>query len=369
MDKPIIYVIDNDKNISNIMHEALTSSYDPIMFDSGAEALEKFTQNQPDIMLLDPKLADKDGYKLCQQVRELDPDDKTAIIFITARDSLDERMRSYYVGCDDFLAKPFEMDELIARLEKVKRYQNRNRDLQNQHNMAQNMAFQAMTEASQYGMVLQFIKQTFTTENASELAASVFQILSRLNLSGSIQLRMENHTLSLRSAEQACNPIEEEVFELLKNRGRIFDFQNKTVFNDQHVSIMIKDMPIDDEIMYGRLRDVLAAVVEGVESRLMDFKRKNALYDVMNDIQGTMASMEVQFREHEASTVETMEKLMLKMEHGFQFLDLSEEQESFFMGLIEESMQKLVALYMKGKVMDDQFNAMCVKLSEALENK
>ena len=369
MDKPLIYVVDEDQKVRNSIQALLDKDYAPITFDSGNAALESFSTNQPDIMLLEPRLPDQDGYEICKKIREMDPEDKTAIIFITGKDTLDERMRSYYVGCDDFLAKPIENNELVAKLEKVKRYQSKNRDLKAQQNTAQDMAFQAMTEASQYGMVLQFIKQTFTTETPTELASSAFQVLSKLNLSGSIQLRLEDKTLSLRSAEQACNPIEEEIFELLKNRGRIFDFQNKTVFNDHHVSIMIKDMPLDDEVMYGRLRDVLAAVVEGVESRLMDFKRKNALYNVMNDIRSTMATMEVQFREHETQTVETMEKLMLKMENGFQFLDLTEEQESFFMGLIEESMQKLVALYMRGKDMDDKFNGICNQLSDALKKK
>lgn len=369
MDKPLVYVVDQDKTILESLQNQLNSDYAPITFDSGSKALENFSKNQPDIILLDPKIPDENGFELCQKFRELDSEEKTAIIFIARKNTQDERMRSYYVGCDDFLAKPFEMDELIAKLDKVQRYQIKNRDLKDQQNFAQNMAFQAMTEASQYGMVLQFIKQTFTTRNVSELAESVFQILAQLNLSGSLQMRLDSHTINLRSAEQACNPIEEEVFELLKNRGRIFDFQNKTVFNDQHVSIMIKDMPIDDEVMYGRLRDVLAAVVEGVESRLMDFKRKNALYTVMKNIRATMATMEVQFREHESQTVETMEKLMLEMERGFQFLDLSEEQESFFIGLIEDSMQKLVALYMRGKDMDDKFNDICNQLSDALEQK
>ena len=127
-------------------------------------------------------------------------------------------------------------------------------------------------------------------------------------------------------------------------------------------------MPVDDEVLYGRLRDILAAVVEGVESRLMDFDRKDTLLVVMDSIRTTMSTMETQFRKHEVATVDTMEKLMLKMEQGFQFLDLTDDQESFFMGLIEESMQQLVALYMAGKDIDSQFNEICSKLSACLDN-
>lgn len=368
MNKPLIYIVDDDKNIRELLQEFLEKDYQTMAFESGRAVLDSFANAQPEIMLLDIRMPEMDGLEVCQQLKERDPEEKTAIIFITGNDSHDERMKCYHVGCDDYVVKPFDLEELGAKLEKVKRYHKKQSDLMNQQNMTQNIAFQAMTEASQYGIVLQFIKQTFTTENSADLASAVFQTLAKLNLSGSVQFRMGEQILCFRSSEQTCNPIEEEVFELLKSRGRIFDFQNKTMFNDHHVSILIKDMPLDDEVMYGRLRDILAAVVEGVESRLMDFSRKGTLLAVMDNIRATMSTMEKQFREHELATVDTMEKLMLKMEHGFQFLDMSEEQEHFFISLIEESMQKLVALYMAGKDIDGQFNQICNQLSSALED-
>lgn len=369
MNKPLIYIVDDDENIRNLVQEFLEEDYVTMGFESGHDAINNFSQAQPEIMLLDILMPEMDGYEVCKAIRELDPDDKTAIIFITGKDSHEERMKCYHVGCDDYLVKPIIFDELAAKLEKVKRYHKKNADLLNQQSMAQTIAFQAMTEASQYGIVLQFIKQTFTTNNTSQLASAVFQTLAQLNLTGSIQFRTGQQTLSFRSSDQTCNPIEEEVFELLKTRGRIFDFQNKTMFNDNHASILIKDMPVADEVLYGRLRDILAAVVEGVESRLMDFNRKHNLLTVMDNIRSTMSTMETQFRKHEVATVDTMEKLMFKMEQGFQFLDLSDEQESFFIGLIEESMQKLVALYMAGKDLDGQFNDICHKLSACLDDK
>ena len=368
MEKALIYIIDDDVNIRESMFELLSEEYDPLVFASGDEALSLYHTQRPEIILLDIRMPDKDGYEVCKQFREMDPDGQTAIIFISGKDSQDERMNAYYIGGDDFLLKPFSYDELLAKLKKVNRYHKQHKDLQEQQNVARDMAFQAMTEASQYGIVLQFIKETFNTENESQLATAVFKMLEKLNLSGSIQFRMADHTRSFRAPNQHCNPIEEEVFELIKNRGRIFDFQNKTIFNDHHTSIMVKDMPLDDEIMYGRFRDILAAVIEGVESRLIDFIRKNALMTVMEDIRSTVTFVEKQFQKHELSTVDTMEKLMLEMETGFHFLDLSDEQEDFFMQLIENSMKKLVGIYMEAKSIDDQLGTIYTKLSDAMEN-
>ncbi|MCW8931413.1 MAG: response regulator [Gammaproteobacteria bacterium] len=369
MKKALVYIIDNDKNIRESMCELLSEKYQTIAFESGDEALKQYHQKRPEIILLDIRMPDKDGYEICKEFRALDPDEEMSIIFMSNKDSQDERMRAYYLGGDDFLIKPFSYEELLAKLKKVDRYHKQQQNLQEQHSIAQDMAFQAMTEASQYGIVLQFIKETFISENETQLATAVFQTLSKLNISGSVQFRMASHTSSFRAPNQTCNPIEEEVFELIKNRGRIFDFQNKTIFNDHHASILVKDMPLDDEIMYGRFRDILAAVVEGVEARLIDIQRKNALMIVMNDIRSTITLVEKQFQKHEISTVDTMEKLMLDMESGFNFLNLSDEQEDFFLQLIENSMKQLVSVYMEARSINEQLDGVYTKLSTAMEHK
>ncbi len=368
MERPLVYIIDDEPDIRELIQELLSENYQTEAFESGLPALEKFKQQQPDIVLLDLNLPEQDGFFICDRIRELDPEQQTTIIVITGFESTEERIKSYEAGCDDYLVKPFISKELLAKVDKVKHYRNKKLDLQTQHSIARDMAFQAMTEASQYGIVLQFIKQTFATHNETELAEAIFQTLNQLDLSACIQLRMDHSNLNLRSPDQPCSPIEEEIFELLSQRGRIFDFHNKTIFNDRHASILIKNMPVDDEIMYGRFRDIIAAIVEGVESRLLDFSRKAALVQVMNNIRSTMTVLEKQFREHETATTEVMDRLMMEMESGFQFLDLSDEQEAFFMGLIEHSMKSLVALYMNGRDIDDQFSAICNELSDALSD-
>lgn len=369
MEKALVYVVDDDEVLRGLMLDILSEEYQVETFESGKKVITQFKEKPPGIILLDIRMPDKDGYEVCKEIREIDPDGQTAIIFVSGKNSEEERMRAYYLGADDFIVKPFINNELLAKLKKVDAYHKQAKTLQEQQNMAQNMAFQAMTEASQYGIVLQFIKETFITKDETQLATAVFQTLTKLNLSGSVQFRMPDHISSFRAPNQACNPIEEEVFELLECRGRIFDFQNKTIFNDQHASIMVKDMPLDDEIMYGRFRDILAAVVEGVEARLIDFQRKNALVTVMDDIRTTVTFVEKQFQKHELATVATMEKLMMEMESGFQFLDLSDEQEDFFIQLIENSMKKLVAIYMEAKAIDGQLSGIYSKLSDAMEHK
>jgi len=61
--------------------------------------------------------------------------------------------------------------------------------------------------------------------------------------------------------------MEVELFDVLKNRGRLYNFGPRMIINDSHVSVLIKNMPLDDEIQVGRLRDILAVIIEGFEAR------------------------------------------------------------------------------------------------------
>ncbi len=91
---------------------------------------------------------------------------------------------------------------------------------------------------------------------------------------------------------------------------------------------------------------------------------------MVKDISSTVTFVKKEFQKHEISTVHTMEKLMLEMETGFQFLNLTDEQEEFFMNLIKPrkiSMQKRVAIYREAKAIGDQLGGVYTKLTEAMK--
>ncbi|MCP3849784.1 MAG: hypothetical protein GY694_06040 [Gammaproteobacteria bacterium] len=88
---------------------------------------------------------------------------------------------------------------------------------------------------------------------------------------------------------------------------------------------------------------------------------------MVKDISSTVTFIKKEFQKHETSTVHTMEKLMLEMETGFQFLNLTDEQEEFFMNLIKTSMQKRVAIYREAKAIGDQLGGVYTKLTEAMK--
>jgi DNA-binding NarL/FixJ family response regulator len=90
------------------------SGYSVVTAANGREALNLIQEYHPHLLISDIKMPEKDGYELVVQVRQNPAFRFLPVIFLTERNSLDERIHGYQVGCDVYLAKPFEMKELGA---------------------------------------------------------------------------------------------------------------------------------------------------------------------------------------------------------------------------------------------------------------
>jgi two-component system response regulator MprA len=110
-----ILVVDDDLAVCRSIDRALRlEGYEVITVASGHEALEAVTLNSPDALVLDLQLPDLDGLQVCRRIREAGDD--TPILMLTARHGIDDRVQGLDAGADDYLVKPFALEELLARL-------------------------------------------------------------------------------------------------------------------------------------------------------------------------------------------------------------------------------------------------------------
>src|SRR5687768_14334946 len=86
---------------------------------SGREALDAMPTVRPDAVVLDVMLPDLDGFEVCRRLRS--EGSRTPILFLTARDAIDDKVRGLTLGGDDYLVKPFSLEELVARVQAVLR--------------------------------------------------------------------------------------------------------------------------------------------------------------------------------------------------------------------------------------------------------
>lgn len=119
MDKQTILIVDDEVNICELISlYAKKEGYDVAVANDGNEAIEKFRKLSPSIVILDIMLPGKDGWQVCREMREMG---KTPIIMLTAKDETFDKVLGLEMGADDYMVKPFEMKELMARVKAVLR--------------------------------------------------------------------------------------------------------------------------------------------------------------------------------------------------------------------------------------------------------
>jgi DNA-binding response OmpR family regulator len=117
MKTKVLYVED-EVFLAKIVSETLQSrGYEVILESDGARAVEQFTKEHPDVCVLDIMLPNKDGFTIADEIR--DRNEQVPIIFLSARSQTSDVVNGFRLGANDYIRKPFSIEELIVRIENV----------------------------------------------------------------------------------------------------------------------------------------------------------------------------------------------------------------------------------------------------------
>lgn len=119
MDKKKILIVDDDENIAELISLYLIKEcFDTEIALNGEEALEKYKSYQPQLILLDIMLPGIDGYDVCREIRK---DSNVPIIMLSAKGEVFDKVLGLKIGADDYMVKPFDSNELVARVQAILR--------------------------------------------------------------------------------------------------------------------------------------------------------------------------------------------------------------------------------------------------------
>jgi DNA-binding response OmpR family regulator len=114
-----LLVVEDDRGIATLLqHNLAIDGFDVRLAATAHEALKQCQEFAPDLVLLDITLPDGDGFELCRVLRQ---GGRRPVIFVSARGQRSDKVRGLDLGADDYVTKPFEMEELVARINAVLR--------------------------------------------------------------------------------------------------------------------------------------------------------------------------------------------------------------------------------------------------------
>lgn len=271
-----ILSVDDEPANQKLITMSLEKDFRVRLADSGESALRAIESEIPDLLLLDVNMPLMNGLQACQRIRESVGIETLPIIFVSALTSLEDKLNGYAAGGNDYIGKPIQIPELVSKINLLIEQKEKYQQVRSSLDSTREAMFSAINYAGELGSVIQFFERGFGSEELSDLANAVFSACSHLGLSVSIQFRTEGR-IENYSSIGVVTPLEQELLTQAQYGDRIITHGKKSLYNAASVTIMAKNMPLEDADMCGRIRDHLAIVLRACELQIeLICARKNA---------------------------------------------------------------------------------------------
>lgn len=352
--KPCILVIDDDRVARNYISKAINENYDVILAVDGTEGIEKAQEHQPDIILLDVEMPGINGFETCDKLKQIEKTQEIPVIFLSSRSSLRERMLGYEVGAVDYFVKPFNKEELLAKFEVIKQYQERHEILFNKYKDASKTAMVAMKGTGEMGYILNFVEKSYQIDSYAELAHLISQTLAGFGLNVCFLMRTERKDIFFSSSGE-IKPLEKELITMLSDDHRFHDFGKRTQVNYPRISLLVKNMPLNDMEKYGRYKDLLAPLLTASETKITIIDAHRTLYDQTKDlaqslqiVKQTLDDISNGICANQQKSANILKAMFNILEENIPKMGLEEDQEDYIIKLVDDSIDEVNHLQDEG---------------------
>lgn len=255
-----ILLVDDDELTVEQLSLRLESCYQVLSVQNGQEAIDQVDSFNPDLILMDIRMPIMDGYQACDLIREKDYNQP--IIFLSGLDTLEDKLKAYDVGGDDFMEKPVAPEELLMKVENHLRHID---EVEDEHRVLGEVALQSLTELSLLGQIVGFYRNSYGCRNFDALSKLLFSVLNSFGLKGTFFVRTED-VEDFFYYDGVERGVDSALLDSLRDSKRILEFgRRRAAFNWKEASLLVKNMPLDD-VRCGSMKDYLAFLMDGVEA-------------------------------------------------------------------------------------------------------
>jgi CheY-like chemotaxis protein len=363
-----ILVVDDDNFMRDVFEQTLSGEYSVIPAENGVDALMLAQVERPEVILLDVGMPGMDGYELCRRLKELESTADVPVIFVSAHDRIEERLKGYEAGGEDYVTKPFDPQELKAKVAQRLKTVAERASLKQLASYASSTAMTAMTSMSEMGVVLEAMRNFSACADYRSLADALLAGLAPYGLQGTVQIRFPGDALT-RSGQGEATPLEISVINHMADMGRIINFKTRMSITYPHVSLLINNMPVDDADRCGRLRDHLAMLVEGAEMKVTGIiaenesaRRGTGIGHAIASIIKMLADIDSAQRQSKASTAMAIGEFTGDMEKAYVRVALSDAHEKFMAGVVQGGIEKITQAQLAEVDIQDRLSGIVMEL-------
>lgn len=373
-----VLAIEDDKFVQKMIIKALKSSAISVRTaDDGEAGIEAATQQIPDIILLDVEMPGINGYETCDRLRNTEATKEVPIVFLSSHSSLRERMQGYEAGGDDYLTKPFEAENLLARINILIKYQQERKKILDEYKLAQQNAMLAMTSSSELALAMRFLEKSLSYQDVDALIFGLFDSMSQfsLNCCAMISINGHHHWYS-SDGSGSISPLEKELIEMCDKEVRFLDFGARTIINYSQVSLLVKNMPLDDMDRYGRIKDLVPILLSAVNTKISTLNTQEALtqqgtnlIDSFSLIRKSLYYLGLNIVDNRKDSVKILNKLVEELNYDFLRMGLEEHQEEYILDRIDTAIEAAMVEMDAGKEIRASLTFILSNLTNVIEKQ
>ncbi len=341
----------------------LDESFESHLIKDEASCLQALSASSYQLVLAD--MSCPSVFDICRNIKL---SFEIPVIFVSAIDSNEERLAAYDCGADDYLSIEDLKTELHGRLERLIINKIANDQLKMQLAQATEMAYIAMSGTSDLGVNIQFLLDVNKCGNLDELGMRVFQALKSYGISCSLQMRSQ-FVVKNMEANGMSKSLESKLLSEMKDQGRYVDFGHRSVMNYESVSLLVKNMPIDDENKYGAIKDNVFSLLQGIDARVKALDtldslalEKNLVRSLTIKMKDLMSSVDESYQVVMKDIAAVVEDMADSIEGSMQYLGMSEEQETSLQTTIELAIVRTSKVFNEGLNLDKDLHQFLVHI-------
>ena len=372
-----ILIVDDDPVMAGMLGISLgAAGHEIIEAHSGEEALAIFSETNheplPDLVILDIEMAPGiDGYETCRQLRGIKTTRDLPVIFLSGHDELDDRLRAYDAGGSDFMAKPFDPEEVLRKAAVSISHKRRQESAALDKQIACETAMTSFTNMGEVGLTLRFSRGSLGCQTLKALAELMIESMSDFEVDCHVQLRVPTQTLTW-TRQGPASPLEESVIERMRMMERIFSFGKRLIVNFDSVSLLVTNMPIADDHKCGRIRDHAAMVAEAAESAASNINlrteanmRASEMRQLASTSREAVEKLRNSYRDLHVATRVEFECMAHRIEGMYVHLGLSDSQELTISDTVRGSVGRVLTLFEKTGELDQIIAGVLEDLAKA----
>lgn len=263
-DKLFLFLVSADDAFVARHREHLVRDHDLNVYRSAAECRDGLALRRPDLLVIDTALPGDDGFALHRLLRDdFDTSDLFQLLLCDAADLGREGF-----DADDLLIRPVDDLAFRRKLEQLRKQFAHQASAREQMAYAQGVALTAMSAMGELGVVMQFLSKSFACHTVQSVAGLALDSLRQYELTGTVHIVWEGDGLALTTDGSEPDAETRTLIAQRRTLGRILEIDRKLIVNFDHVSVLVTNLPEDDVQRRGRIRDNIATLAEGIESRI-----------------------------------------------------------------------------------------------------